>query len=141
MKKFFPGQNLCSGALHKTKGPAQKPISGTPPPPSPGAHAIPPPRKAIFGPPLGSHVCYISPAFSGVPNTKMGKQGETLSGAPGALTYSRRPAAPARPHPHHTGAHTATQACTCGQSNAQQPAHETQQEARRGRHTFAALDL
>ena len=56
MKTIFPGQNLCSGAfggqhlsLHKTKGPARKPISGSPPPPSPGAHAIPPPAKQFSG--------------------------------------------------------------------------------------------
>ena len=54
LKKNFPGQNLCSSAFGgnirpytKTKGPARKPISGTPPPPppSPGAHAIPPPQS------------------------------------------------------------------------------------------------
>ena len=44
-------------SLHKTKGPARKPISGTPPPPpSPSAHAIPPSRKAIFGPPNTQHM-------------------------------------------------------------------------------------
>ena len=57
VKKNFPGQNLCSSAfggniLPYTKQrarPAQKPISGTPPPPhSPGAHAIPPPPQSNF---------------------------------------------------------------------------------------------
>ena len=59
VKTNFPGQNLCSGAfggqhlsLHKTKGPARKPISGTPPPPLLRRAPMPsPPRKAIFGPP------------------------------------------------------------------------------------------
>ena len=51
MKKIFRAKicvpaPLAHPSLHKTKGPARKPISGEPPPPpppSPGAHAIPPP--------------------------------------------------------------------------------------------------
>ena len=62
MKKIFPGQNLCSGAFGGNNRPYTKqrarhgsPFLEPPPPPSPGAHAIPPPPcKAIFGPPLGS---------------------------------------------------------------------------------------
>ena len=39
-------------SLHKTKGPARKPISGTPPPSFAGRPCLPPPPcKAIFGSP------------------------------------------------------------------------------------------
>ena len=42
-------------SLHKTKGPARKPISGTPPPSFAGRPCHPPPPlcKAVFGPPKG----------------------------------------------------------------------------------------
>ena len=59
MKKIFPGQNLCSGAFGGNNHPytKQRARHGAhfwnppPPPPLPGAHAIPPPCQAIFGPP------------------------------------------------------------------------------------------
>ena len=54
-EKNFSGPKFVFGrlwwqhpSLHKTKRPARKPISGTPPPPSPGAHATPPPPAKQF---------------------------------------------------------------------------------------------
>ena len=52
MKKYFLGQNLCSGAFGGNIRPYTKqrarhgtPFLEPPPPPSPGAHAIPPPQS------------------------------------------------------------------------------------------------
>ena len=57
MKKIFrakicvPAPLVATTVLTQNKGPGTEAHFWNPPPPSPGAHAIPPPRKAIFGPP------------------------------------------------------------------------------------------
>ena len=75
-------------SLHRTKGPARKPIPGTAPP-SPGAHAIPP-RKAIFGPPWG-------------PGALQSRFARSASPAQGACAPEQTDATPGRVSACHAG--------------------------------------
>ena len=97
MKKFVPGQNLCSSAFGgnirpytKQRAQHRSPFLERPPtPPSPGAHAIPPPAKQFSGRPIPQPCITNSGIVSAAKEVTFGRRQATPQAVAMAMASER----------------------------------------------------